>query len=64
MDTGSIFGVTGEAIKGNGVSTKCTVMECTSGKMGEAMKENTIMIRSTASGSTSGQTGAVSRGTG
>jgi hypothetical protein len=64
MDTGSIFGVMGEAIKGNGVSTKCTVMECISGKMGGAMKENTIMIRSTASGSISGQMGAVSRGTG
>ncbi len=64
MDTGSIFGVMGEAIKGSGVSTKCTVMECMSGKMGEAMKENTIMIRSMASGSISGQTGAVSRGIG
>lgn len=61
MDTGSISGVMGEAIKGNGVSTKCTVMECMSGKMGGGMKESTIMIRSTASGSISGQTGAVSR---
>jgi hypothetical protein len=64
MDTGSIFGVTGEAIKGNGVSTKCMVLECMSGKMGGAMKENTIMIRSTASGSINGQTDAVSRGIG